>query len=63
MRGNTGEDVDGQVDALVNKILAANSDTAAQPAPRTAGPSAHSAPRRARHPAIKHGRRATQARR
>jgi len=36
MRGNTGQDIDAQVDALVKKILAANSDTApsiAQAAP------------------------------
>jgi len=36
MRGNTGQDIDTQVDALVKKILAANSDTApsiAQAAP------------------------------
>jgi membrane fusion protein (multidrug efflux system) len=50
MRGNTGEDVDAQVNALVKSILAANSETAATGhAAADPAPAAQAPVRRARH--------------
>ncbi|HEX4635049.1 MAG TPA: efflux RND transporter periplasmic adaptor subunit [Rhizomicrobium sp.] len=48
MRGNTGEDVDAQVNALVKKILAANSETIPNPTPQ-AVPDQAGTPRPSRH--------------
>jgi membrane fusion protein (multidrug efflux system) len=58
MRGNTGENVDAQVDALVKKILAANStamparEAAADPAPVAQAPVHHTR----RHKVVKHAK-------
>jgi membrane fusion protein (multidrug efflux system) len=68
MRGNTGEDVDAQVNALVKKILSANSDAmpvqgmAADPAPEARAPVHHIRRHKVAKRGKSHARRPAQAR-